>query len=73
MLTRFKSTFASGVNDRRWELECGDDDGLPWKDYESSDWPHDWQENLDWNGKSSNSFMVGLQSYHDNGDLVWGQ
>ena len=74
MLTHFRSmsisiggSSALRIHDRLWALECGDDDGLPWKDYESSDWPHDWQENLDWNGKSSNSFMVGLQSYHDNG------
>jgi len=64
----FRSWHDNRREDRQFDFRCSPIPGAPssgWNEYNSG-W-NNWDGTFHWDGTGSNSYMVGMQSYHDNG------
>jgi len=65
-ISTFKSKHDNGKEDRKWSLACSEVEGLDEGTdvYESSE--SNWDSFHSWYGMQSDSFLVGMESYHSN-------
>jgi len=65
-ISTFKSKHDNGKEDRKWSLACSEVEGLDEGTdvYESSE--SNWDSFHSWYGMQSDSFLVGMKSYHSN-------
>lgn len=70
-VSRMFSYHNNRKEDRRWSIDCGDI--IPTDKSQRTNWQTGtsaenwWDANFHWIGVYSNSYMVGMSSYHDNG------